>query len=719
MQDVAVLQGKLMNLKMETLDEVVHFLVKSDWSGDSKKLSLLAHQFVLAAIYRPYSSSLTAILLKQLIEQSKDVPQLQLLGQSIIQDVFTKMISRAYTPARSALSSFLFWCCKEHALSIQDIVKEAKTFSSSRTNFETVAFNVFVWLAPELQAECQEFFTTCEEIVNDMSQRQGLYPTVQRFLADLAKLAADDWAQLRQRRESSKSLRIFSAIFKRNEIEALLQLSTHPAFNIDQKIAQSIFEPALPVSNMPSMIEFAAYCGAIDCFEFLLMNGADVTATDNNGLRLRDFAIASGSPEIIEMCKEVDPEFDKANPVFAQFYYPGSDVSVPTLLASVASGNADMTFKCIESGVDINSTDHKGRTPLMIAAQYQHKEIVEYLLSRLNIDVNKQDVEGFTALQYACQNGSVCVLDLLLGVKDIDVMKAQRFGMTPWLWACQKGLTKIVTRLSSDSRVDLKSVDDESWNGAHFAAHHGHSEILAVLKEHHVDLNAQQKDGMAPLHLAASSPPCECLRMLLSWDEVDVMARDSDGLTGLHWAAQNGHAEAVSMFASCKRFDINAKDNAGWTALFWAAQDDHADVVEALLKCDALDVSITEKDGMIPLHLAAMNGELAVVKVLLSSEKVDVNAQDKIGNTPLHLACRNGNPDVVSAFIENPRVNVNIQQKDGMTPLHFAVSNGNTLAVQVMLTAPAVDVTLKDHDGCTAKDFATTFHLEEIEALFT
>ena len=95
MQDVVVLQGKLMNLKMETLDEVVHFLVKSDWSGDSKKLSLLAHQFVLAAIYRPYSSSLTAILLKQLIEQSKDVPQLQLLGQYIIQDVFTKMISRA------------------------------------------------------------------------------------------------------------------------------------------------------------------------------------------------------------------------------------------------------------------------------------------------------------------------------------------------------------------------------------------------------------------------------------------------------------------------------------------------------------------------------------------------------------------------------------------------------------------------------------------------
>ena len=705
-----------MGLKMETLDADVESVKASGWVSEEDKFVVFAHNLVLAAIYRPYSSSLTAQFLKKIVEGAVSKEKIKAV---VVRNVYVKMVSRAYTPTRSGLGSFLFWCVREGALSLKELIREAEQFRESFTNFETVAFNLFVWLAPELEQEEPEFFACCEEIVGKLSQRQDLYPTVQRFVMDLGKLSAENWEELKKRRESSKALRIFSAIFKRNEIEALLQLFSHPAFNIDQKITQSIFEPALYVSNMPSMIEFAAYCGAIDCFEFLLENGADVTATDNNGLRLRDFAVASGSSEIVEICKQVDPEFEKANHVYAQFYYPGSAISVATLFASVTSGNVDMTMKCIEGGISVNSTDRKERTPLMMAAQYQNQHILQYLLSQPGVDVNKQDVDGLTALQYACQNGSLEVLDLLLAVPGIDVMKAQKYGMTPFHWACQKGFGNLVERLLSDERVDMTALDDELWTGLHFAAHHGHLDVLKLLLGHEkLDVNAQQKDGMTALHFSASNGYQNCITALLGCARVDVMAKDHGGLTALHWAAQNGHGDAIAALVACPKVDVNDKDHDGWTALFWAAQDDHPEAVEALLKSANIDANIAEKDGMIPLHLAAMNGELGVAKVMLACDKVDVNTKDHLGNTPCHLAARNGHPELVGMFVANPRVNINIQQRDLMTPLHFAVSNGNKEAVQVLLASPNCDSTLKDNEGCTAKDFATTFNLTEIEALF-
>jgi hypothetical protein len=86
------------------------------------------------------------------------------------------------------------------------------------------------------------------------------------------------------------------AIFKRNDIESLFRLSVRPAFDISQKIALSIVEPCFFVSNSPSIIEFAGFCGAIDCFEFFPENGAHIALTDNNSVLHGDVVAAFVRP---------------------------------------------------------------------------------------------------------------------------------------------------------------------------------------------------------------------------------------------------------------------------------------------------------------------------------------------------------------------------------------------------------------------------------------
>ncbi|WP_447387136.1 hypothetical protein, partial [Streptococcus pseudopneumoniae] len=73
------------------------------------------------------------------------------------------------------------------------------------------------------------------------------YPTVQRFLYDLPALRENDWQNLKARRYAT--IKIYSSIFKHNDIQNLVQLSFHPQFNPSQKVAQSIYEPSFVVFN--------------------------------------------------------------------------------------------------------------------------------------------------------------------------------------------------------------------------------------------------------------------------------------------------------------------------------------------------------------------------------------------------------------------------------------------------------------------------------------
>src|SRR5947209_8914132 len=60
----------------------------------------------------------------------------------------------------------------------------------------------------------------------------------------------------------------------------------------------------------------------------------------------------------------------------------------------------DVVRKLIDAGASVQSTDEKGRTPLMIAAQQGNLEMMRTLLER-QARIDYMDFEGRTALHYA------------------------------------------------------------------------------------------------------------------------------------------------------------------------------------------------------------------------------------------------------------------------------------------------------------------------------
>jgi hypothetical protein len=69
--------------------------------------------------------------------------------------------------------------------------------------------------------------------------------------------------------------------------------------------------------------------------------------------------------------------------------------------------------KVIQEGVRVNSRDKQRRTPLMYAAAYGSKNVLDLLLAK-GADVNARDAVGWTALMFAAQTDDVTIAHALL-----------------------------------------------------------------------------------------------------------------------------------------------------------------------------------------------------------------------------------------------------------------------------------------------------------------
>ncbi|KXZ43350.1 hypothetical protein GPECTOR_93g620 [Gonium pectorale] len=127
--------------------------------------------------------------------------------------------------------------------------------------------------------------------------------------------------------------------------------------------------------------------------------------------------------------------------------------------------------------------------------------------------------------------------------------------------------------------------------------------VLLKAKEY---IEAADKEGQTPLHVAAAEGRLEVVKELLAVG-ADVKAADKDQRTPLHLAVA---AEEVSDRVQVvkKLLEGGAKkdteDKVGKTPLHWAAEKDHMDIVMRLLEQSA-NPDVKDQDGATPLQLTS------------------------------------------------------------------------------------------------------------------
>jgi len=189
--------------------------------------------------------------------------------------------------------------------------------------------------------------------------------------------------------------------------------------------------------------------------------------------------------------------------------------------------------------------------------------------------------------------------------------------------------------------------------------------------------------GETPLHAAAAQDRRHApLASLLLERGADANAEDRNLVTPLHIAASSGHSEVTRKLVKCGA-NVCKEDRWNVTPLHRAADNGQAEVVDILLRSGA-GAGAVDEWGATPLHRAAARGQLAVAEKLLRNGAVDVNAEDRKGDRPMHLAAARGDYALVKMLLEHGGGATLRSRLAGKTPEDCARERGHADVVTLL-----------------------------------
>ncbi len=242
----------------------------------------------------------------------------------------------------------------------------------------------------------------------------------------------------------------------------------------------------------------------------------------------------------------------------------------------------------------VNVKDMHGSTPLSVAAQEGHVEVVKLLLEKgaaIDAKTNYRRAPASTAAFYT-NPATVKVLAVKGTVEAI--------GATPLYIAAGEGRLAVV-ELLLDKGAAIEAKAEDGCTPLSTAAFNGHVDVVKLLLDRGAAVEGKHKDSVTPLAMAAQQGHIGVVRLLIEKGAV-VDAKDSDGFTPLARAAQNRtgllarHLEVMKFLLS-KGANPNTLGftplTDGKTALQLAEEQGNTEVAELLREAGAREYHLS------------------------------------------------------------------------------------------------------------------------------
>ncbi|KAH7110423.1 putative ankyrin repeat-containing protein [Dactylonectria estremocensis] len=197
---------------------------------------------------------------------------------------------------------------------------------------------------------------------------------------------------------------------------------------------------------------------------------------------------------------------------------------------------------------------------LRLSATNGHEEVTRILLAVDGVDGNSRDDDGQTPLSHAAAEGHESVVRLLL-----DSGKNGHLD---------------VAQLFVEAGADKEAKDDYGRTALHRAARNGHLDVARLLVETGADKEAKDGDGRTALHLTATTGHLDVARLLVDAG-ADKEANNGNSWTPLHQAAWDGDLDVARLLVEAGA-DNEAEDDYGLTPLYFAARNGHLDIARLL-----------------------------------------------------------------------------------------------------------------------------------------
>lgn len=175
----------------------------------------------------------------------------------------------------------------------------------------------------------------------------------------------------------------------------------------------------------------SVYLGYYDLADYILLNNADISLTNNNGENA--LILSADYPYIINLIlnNNID-NLDSAD-----------NKGKTALFHACEFGNLNSVKLLIKSGSDINKRDIFGKTILMYAVESENLELIKYLIEDIEVDINEKDDWGQNAIFFATK---INIARYLI-YKDIDYSEPNSIGLKAYEVLRYNGYNNLSTYL--------------------------------------------------------------------------------------------------------------------------------------------------------------------------------------------------------------------------------------------------------------------------------
>ena len=405
----------------------------------------------------------------------------------------------------------------------------------------------------------------------------------------------------------------------------------------------------------------------------LIDAGADVSKTNEYGLLAFDFAVRENNVRSAELLfsEHADLELVVRD-------------GMTRLHEAIVLDRIEMAQTLMELGADVNAQIDNHKTPLMLAVQSGYKDLAAQLLTA-GSDPNRITAKKRAAVHMAIRNRDVSMLDLLLKHgADPDLADAK--GKSPLMQILigsnfEPDTAQKMCRLLVQAGADVKGKDRSGNTLLHLAASRGYTQIVGLLLDQGLNIDAFGARERTALHQAASAGHTDTVHLLINRG-ADLKARDKQGKRASSLAFARKHGEIVALF---RKHGVAVHDNLRQAAVEGEAEDVRLHIQQGA------NIHAVDDDQNTALHVAASEGHQEVALVLVESG-ADVQARNTWNAAPVHYAAGYGHLNVAELLITHGTPKDLLREEHALNEkkagaLHYAVMNESKEAAKYLLAA--------------------------------
>ncbi|QPC63066.1 hypothetical protein HYE67_005297 [Fusarium culmorum] len=449
-----------------------------------------------------------------------------------------------------------------------------------------------------------------------------------------------------------------------------------------------------------------------DIAKILLQSGAIVDARANDGRTPLHRAVDSDILEVVDILLDMGATVDARDEMdFTPLHSAcgrGCLEAAKRLIAKGASlvgvihmacatGHNKVVQLLVHKGACIEEI-WKGTSAIQLAACAGELETTELLLE-LGANIHTEDGYGNPLLHLVCRQGHTQIIKALIDA-GADIEKLNALGFAPLAVSCYNGHLDVANALIAAGSKISSIIKSHGGMLLRKAVEMDYTKIINLLIDNGVDIADRNEDGCQALDIAASYGLTELVKQSIGLG-APVSGANKSGRTCLHQACLCGNLETVQLLLDAGS-DLSSIDNRGFTCLHLASFSESIEIVKDLV---ARGLSISEKSlkGSTALHCAVAEGSVQIVKYLLD-EGASLEEVTNGGKDTMDIAVTRGQLDILKCLIEaSPEGTINNARPNcGLTRLHMVTYEHHTKSVETLLSIPGIEPNKIDNSGRTA-----------------